>query len=346
MRLTSIRGASTIIAIAAGAFVIGCSSQPTTATPPASVEPSAALVATLSPEPSPSPTSTPTPRPTPSAAPATSPATSPAPAGLVVDDFVWAWDKPLTLTGTAGDSRWNKVLFGSQTVDLRWTAKPTDASGCTLSYEVTSSLAKPVKGSVKAKSAKAASAKKAATPKYGDGTVAVATDCASWTLKVVPTGHPNIKIKKVDSKFKTTGSTAEELNAALAKAWMPWTLSWQGRYRSSSPIRVVSLTPTARLRFKVPSWQPPEGTDPELIESWKAASAGMRHHLDGQAAMAIQAAGRFRNAAYAKRSFSSAPAARKYYNKVRSRYFDQWIDRATDYNETTQFGSMQGAFIE
>ena len=260
---------------------------------------------------------------------------------------MWTYEKrPLSVKGTAGITIYPKVLFGAKTVQLSWTAKPAASAGCTFRYKVeSSSLPKAVSGSQKAKGAKAASGKRSLAPKYGDGKLTVTTDCGSWSLKAVSTGHPGLAIKQSNDPYKTTGATSTELNEALAKAYADWGIRSNTKYYSGGTIRVASFTATIDIGYELPAWKAPEGTSQSLIDSWNTAHKNMRRHIEGEAAIGIQATGKYL-AGSTKKKFSSLSAMNKYRDKLS----DKWIDWASDkmdaYNVATQYGYTQGAYME
>jgi hypothetical protein len=264
-----------------------------------------------------------------------------------VEDYVWAFEKrALTLKGSAGTSRWTRVLFAARTVDLRWKATPATSAGCTFRYQVESTaLAKPLKVTAKLKGSKAGSGSRAMTIKYGNGVVTVTTDCLSWSLKVVSTGHPGITLKQSSDAYRAKGTTAAELNDALFDADLDWSWRYLYKYTTGGTVRLTSITITARMTYEMPTWTPPEGTDPLLVEKWKAALVGLRKHLDGEAALGIQYIGRFLAAAQKKSSFSSLSALEKYLERVNDRSFDAADERYDDYNKYTDYGWKQGAYL-
>jgi hypothetical protein len=247
--------------------------------------------------------------------------------------------------GAAGVTVYSKVLFGAKTVQMSWTAKPAASTGCTFRYKVeSSSLAKAVAGTQKV-GAKAASGKRSLTPNYGDGKLTVTTDCASWTLKVVSTGHPGLTIKQANDPFKATGTTASELNDELAESYADWGIRTNTKYYSGGTVRVSSFTATIDIGYELPAWKPAEGTSQDLIDSWNTALKNMRHHIEGEAAIGIQAAGKYL-AGSTKKTFSSVAAMNKYRDKLSDKWIDWASDKTDAYNEATQYGYTQGAYIE
>jgi predicted secreted Zn-dependent protease len=265
----------------------------------------------------------------------------------LVEDWVWAYEKrPLTLSGKAGATTWTKVLFAAKTVDLKWTATPASPSGCTFRFRVESaSLAKAVTGSQKIKGSKAASGSRGLTVKYGDGKITVTTDCATYALKIVSTSHPGMTIRQSNDPYKATGTTASELNDAMAEAWADWAIRTSTKYYSGGTIRVASFTLSLGIDYELPAWKAPEGTDQALIDAWNVALKGMRKHVEGEAAIGIQAAGRYL-AASTKTSFGSMSAMNKYRDKLSDTWLDWASDKSDAYNKATDYGYTQGAFLE
>ena len=95
----------------------------------------------------------------------------------------------------------------------------------------------------------------------------------------------------------------------------------------------------------MPAWKAPDGTDQALIDDWNAALKGMRTHIEGEAAIGIQAAGRYL-AASTKKTFSSVAAMNRYRDKLSDKWLDWASDKTESYNEATDYGYAQGAFIE
>ena len=343
----TVRSPSFIVAVPILALIVtACGSNPPSATP-ASPTPTAAPTATLTPTPAPTPAPTPSPSatalPTPAVSP--SPSASPVAAEKIVEDYVWTIDKPLVLKGAAGTSRWTRILFAANTVDLRWSATPASATNCSFRYTLESrALKSPARGTAKTKSSKPASGSRSVAIKYGDAKLAVVTDCAKWQIKFVPTGHPGVKIERRTEYTRASGTTAAELNEALVDAHADWSLNTSYTYYSA-PVRVRTVTVTVRVTSELPKWKAPEGADPDLVKAWSAAIAGTKRHLEGHAAIAVQTAGRYLAAARAKKSFTSLPAMRRYFDKTSDRFLDAASDRIEKYDEYTYYGSNQGAFI-
>lgn len=336
------------------ALTIGACGSPT---PPPSGTAAAGAAGTTQ---APDPTATPDPRQTAAAPSTTKPASSPAPtvapsptlpptpAAVVTthDEPVWTIDKALTLQGTAGTTTWQRVMFAARTVSLRWKATPADDAGCKFAYSLESStLKKPAKGTDKASTAKAATGKRNVLIKYGDGELTVKTDCATWSMKIVPTGHPGVVIKRDTRTDKTTATAATALNDALAEATTDWWLNTSYRYVGSSRPRVISKKVTVDITYELPKWTAPDGTDPALVEEWKTAMAGMKHHTQGEAAIAVQAAGRYL-ASLTKTRFSSMRAMKDYFDTKGDKALDKAQDRLQAYNELTFWGASQGAFLD
>ncbi|OGO58285.1 MAG: hypothetical protein A2Z32_04795 [Chloroflexi bacterium RBG_16_69_14] len=261
------------------------------------------------------------------------------------DDYVWTIDKALTLKGGPGTWKWTRVLFAAKTVSLRWKATPAGAAGCAFKYRLESaSLPKAVGGSAKASTSKAVGGSKNATIKYGDGVVTITSDCASWSLSIVPTGHPGVVIKRTTETTKTAATTAAGLNEALADSQADWDLGTNYNYSVGGTYRIVSLTVTVHVTDELPAWTAPSGTDPALIAAWTTALAGMKRHTQGEAAIAVQSAGRYL-ASITKRSFTSFKAMDTYLDQLADKTFD-WYDAKSDtYNENTMWGETQDAYI-
>ena len=319
-----------------------------TQAPPATAAP--APVATAAPVAS-TPAATAAPTPAPAAAPAASAspaatASPPAPAATTVDDYAWVYDKhPLTLRGTTGTTRWTKVLFAAKTVSLKWSATPATSTGCSFRYKVESrALARPVAGTQKVKGSKAGSGSRSVATRYGDGVVTVNTTCATFTLRAVSTSHPGLTIRQSNDPYKATGTTASDLNEELANAAASWSFNTHGKYYSGSTVRVASFTLTMPIDYELPKWKPPSGTDPALVASWETALANMRRHIEGEAAIGIQAGGRYLAAA-TRRKFASVSAMNRYYDKVGDTFLRSASDRTKAFNKATGYGYDQGAFL-
>lgn len=336
--------------------VAACGNTPTptqlpASAPPASITPTPAPTPapTPSPTPAPTPAPAPTPSPTPSAtlAPSPSPTPSPSAAAVTIDDYAWVYEKrPMTLRGTAGTTTWTKVLFGAKTVELRWSAAPATSEGCSFRYKVESkALSKPVSGSSKTKNAKTTTGSRNMTINYGDGKVTVTTTCEKFTLKAVSTGHPGVVIKPANDPYKATGATATELNNELAEAGTDWGIFTSYTYLIGGSPRVTKVTVRVDLDYELPKWTPPDGTDPALVDAWNVALKNMRRHIEGEAAIAVQAGGRYA-ASLTKKSFSSKAAMEKYYDTKSDKAIDNASNRHEQYNEDTQYGYTQGAYIE
>jgi outer membrane biosynthesis protein TonB len=349
--------------VAAALVVTACgaSGSPAAGTPAgvASAEPTAEATVepTTAPTPAPAPTATPvpatpppapSPTPAPSATPAPTPTPPPAAVETTIEDYVWAYQKqPLALKGATGTTRWTHVLLGAKTVELRWKATPAASAGCRFAYELASKqMAKAVKATAKVKGAKTGSGARSATANYGDGILSVTTDCATWSLRIVATGNPGLVIKQRNDPYKATGSTAAELNDELYEAELDWSYRYNYKYFAGNPVRVTSVTMTLPIDYELPTWAPPDGTDPALVASWKSAVAGMQTHLHGEAALVIQAVGRSLAAAQKKTSFPSVRAAETWYDKSSERVFDSASDRFEAYNEYTDYGYEQGAYVQ
>jgi hypothetical protein len=343
--------------LAAVALLVGaCGSTPTPTQLPAGPTAAATPEATTpAPTPSPSPTASPSPTPTiaptesPSASPSASPTASPSPAApttTTVDDYAWVYDKhPMRLSGTAGTTTWTKLLFAANTVALKWSATPASAAGCTFTYKLTSkTLPKAAAGTQKIKGAKPASGSRNLTIKYGDGVMTVTTDCSKYSVTATSTGHPGITITQADAPYRITGTTADELNKGLAKAYADWGIRYYYKYYAS-PARVASFTVTVPIRYKLPIWTPPVGADQSLVDAYNAALKNMRIHTEGEAAIAIQAAGRYHDAANRTR-FTSVSAMQKYFDDQANKSIDAASNRNSTYNDDTNFGDDQGAFID
>ncbi len=321
--------------------------SPTPATE--TVPPTATPAPVATPEPAtPTPTVEPSPTPVPSATPAPTPTPVPAVVTTTVEDYVWAYQKqPLTLTGTTGTSRWTRVLLGAKTVEMRWKATPASSAGCRFAYALASKqMAKTVKATERLKGAKARTGVRSATVNYGDGTLSVTTDCATWSLRIVATGNPGLTIKQRNDPYKATGTTAAELNDELYEAELDWSYRYNYKYFAGNPVRVTSVTMTLPIDYELPTWAAPEGTDPALVASWKSAVTGMQKHLRGEAALVIQAVGRSLVAAQKKTSFPSVRAVETYFDRTSDRVFDAASDRFEAYNESTDYGYEQGAYVQ
>lgn len=336
----------TLVACALSIMLVGtaCSAAQPSALPEATASPPVAASPATSPSPSVGPTATATATPTPTIAPSASPSPS-APSVTTVTGFVWTVDKPLVLRGVAGTTEWTNVLFAAKTVSLRWQATPADAKGCSFRYQLTSpSLSKVIKEGGKAKTAKPIGGSRDLTIKYGDGKVTVTTDCSAWLVKVTPTGHPGIAIKRDTEQTVTKASTVYDLNRALAESQVDWWLTNNYRYTGTSRPRVVSVKVTVDLTYELPSWTPPAEASPTLVEDWNTALAGMKRHEEGEVAIAVQAAGRF-IAAASKTSFTSVKAMKKYFDQKGDKYLDWARDRSRAYDEATGWGETQGAYL-
>lgn len=333
------------IALVAGGCAGAAQSPAPAADPP---ETAAAVVATPTVAPAKTPPLTParTPAPSPSAAPSPTPTPAPAEVLTVAAVPVWTFDKPLTLKGTAGAYVWPTAYLAARTISLRWAGTPTDDTGCKLAYTLEAkTLPKKVKGTDKTSNAKPLKGSRNVLIKYGTAEIGVTTDCAKWTLKIVPKGHPGVVIKRDTDKTKTKETTAAGLNDALAESHVDWWLNTNYKYTGSGSPRVVSKKVTLTLTYELPKWSPPAGTDPELVSDWKAALAAMKKHEQGEAAIALQAAGRYL-ASLTKSRFSSVRAMEKYYDAKGDKWIDWASDQLEDYNELTYWGGAQGAFIE
>jgi hypothetical protein len=333
------------IALIAGA----CSSASPSIAPAADV-PGSPTSATPAPtvEPTRTPPQTParTPAPSPSLAPSPTPAATPAEVVTVNAVPVWAFDKPLTLKGTAGTHLWTTALLAARTISLRWSGTPADREGCRLAYTLeATSPAKTVKGSDKTTNAKSLSGRRNVLIKYATGQITVKTDCAKWTLKVVPTGHPGIILKRDTDTTRTTATTAYGLNDALSDSHIDWWLNTSYKYMGTNNPRVASKTITLDVTYELPKWSAPEGTDPQLVSDWKAALAGMKRHEQGEAAIAMQAAGRYL-ASLTKSRFTSKKAMEGYFDAKGDKWIEWSNDRIELYDELTDWGGAQGAFID
>jgi hypothetical protein len=71
----------------------------------------------------------------------------------------------------------------------------------------------------------------------------------------------------------------------------------------------------------------------------------MKKHEQGEAAIALQAAGRYL-ASLTKSRFSSVKAMEKYFDTKADKWIDWSSDRMDEYNELTDWGGAQGAYIE
>ncbi len=323
---------------------VGQSAAPAAEAP----ETAEAAIATPTIAPSRTPPLTParTPVPSPSAAPSATATPTPAEALTVHAVPVWTFDKPLTLKGTAGAYLWPTAYLAARTISLRWSGTPADAAGCKLAYTLQAkTLPKTVKGTDKTSNAKALKGSRNVPIKYGTGEIGVTTDCAKWTLKIVPTGHPGVVIKRETDTTKTKATTAAGLNEALADSHLDWWLGTSYKYTGTGNPRVISKKITLSLTYELPKWSPPEGTSPQLVTDWKAALAAMKKHEQGEAAIALQAAGRYA-ASLTRSRFSSVRAMEKYFDAK----FDKWLDWSSDqqeeYDKLTDWGGAQGAYIE
>lgn len=345
-----------VVALIVGACGGGASPGP--AGPGAATSPIPSAEATpvatppSTPAPTPEPTATPvaiaTPTPTPAVTPVPTPAPTPAAVTTTVDAWTWTYAKhPLTLKGTPGTWTWTRVVFGAQTVDLRWKATAASSAGCTFRYRVESrQLPKTVKASTKVKGTKPASGTRSLTVKYGDGKVGVTTDCATWSVKLVATSWPGITLKQTNDTYKAKGTTATSLNEELYDAEADSNWRYLYKYTTGGGARLQSLTATVKITYELPAWTPPEGTDPELVASWKSAVAGMRTHLFGEAALQVQYVGRFLAQGKQKTSFASLSAMEKYFDKINDKLYDWMSDRYEAYNKSVDYGLDQGAWVD
>ena len=134
------------------------------------------------------------------------------------------------------------------------------------------------------------------------------------------------------------------LNDALAESSVDWSLRTNYRYVGTARPSVLSVRVTVDITTDLPKWAPPAGTNDYLVAGWNAALAGMRRHTQGEAVIAVQAAGRFLGAA-TKTKFTSVKAMQRYFDQVADKYLDWASDRMRSYNEKTIWGETQGAFI-
>ena len=89
-----------------------------------------------------------------------------------------------------------------------------------------------------------------------------------------------------------------------------------------------------------------------LAAQWSRLCVGSRacvllsrnRRQEGEAAIGIQAAGRYL-AASTKKTFPSVSAMSKYYDRLGDRFIDSASERTKAYNKATNYGYDQGAFI-
>jgi hypothetical protein len=259
---------------------------------------------------------------------------------------VWTFDKPLVLKGRGGTTIWSDVMFATKSATIRWTGTPADTDGCAFALSLESTaLRKALRLSSKTVDATPLTGSRAVAINYGDGKVTVKSDCSTWSVKVLPSGHPGVVVKRTTDLTNTNETTAAGLNDALGESHVDWWVRTQWRYVGTVSPRILSKSVTLDLTFELPSWTQSKTADQQLVSRWRSALAAMKQHEGGEAAVAIQAAGRYL-AALTKTKFSSVKAMNRYFDATFERYADWANHRTLAYNNATDWGRTQGAFIE
>jgi len=165
-----------------------------------------------------------------------------------------------------------------------------------------------------------------------------------------PTIHDSIDYRDI------TGNTEAALAAALKNTAAAdpagdeffgrtrWRVQWNFRVESvDGSCRLASATTDLDIRMSLPRWDPPPSASPELVRRWNRFMSALRKHEDGHRDIAVAAAN-----AIEKHAMKAAPepdcdTLKKTLSQIADATVQEYRDRGTSYDTTTQHGRTQGA---
>jgi predicted secreted Zn-dependent protease len=153
--------------------------------------------------------------------------------------------------------------------------------------------------------------------------------------------------------YEVTGRTALEMWTSMRRQapmegfgralWnVSWTMRWEPMPGLSRGCHIVAASVTLRTEVRLPHWDPPPETSPELIAQWQSFIDHLRMHENGHLEIAVQAQ-RQVESALRRAEAPSCTMMQGVGNETAERILTELRGRERAYDQRTHHGATQGA---
>lgn len=263
---------------------------------------------------------------------------------------LFAGPATLRLSGEDGVYAWGEVRFGAREVRARVSLAPAD-TGCVARLRLSR------KDEVVADEWFAAPAGVEALDTrdlevdYATGSLALRSDCPSWSLRLVPLDDPEVELVLRERTYRVRGRTLPALRAQTHRlkgewaGYTDWTTAWTFDWRGAADGRTCSVTRGSvevEARLTLPRWKPPANVDPALVRGWERFLERLRMHELGHVTIALQGAAAIDDRLDAGLEARDCTRVRKRANAAATRIFERYEAASDRYDEATRHGLAQG----
>jgi predicted secreted Zn-dependent protease len=123
-----------------------------------------------------------------------------------------------------------------------------------------------------------------------------------------------------------------------------WRVQWNFRVESAGgSCHLASATTELDIKMTLPRWDAPPSASPELVKRWNRFSTALRKHEDGHRDIAVAAANAIEKHAVKAAPATSCETLKQTLSRIADATLQEYRDRGTSYDVTTQHGRTQGA---
>ena len=169
--------------------------------------------------------------------------------------------------------------------------------------------------------------------------------------------HAGNVVQWTTNYYPVTGVTLGEIRQSInqARPWKgrssldgltEWRINWQFDVSSSATgCQCNSFSTQTTIKITLPSWTSPTNTAPEVRELWKRFFTALAQHEAGHARIALAAAKEVEQRAAHTGEAADCDSLKKTIHAVANRVIEDHRQRDKEYDERTEHGAQQGAFL-
>jgi predicted secreted Zn-dependent protease len=169
-----------------------------------------------------------------------------------------------------------------------------------------------------------------------------------------PTPQVTVSVVVTTNYYTVTGSNLVALRASKAKArpWQgkssfdavtAWSVHWHYGFREEAGLVLLdSLEAKTRVVVTLPRWTPPTGTDPNLVEYWRAFLKGLGTHELGHVSFARLATAELQKQLARLGACQSEQQLSENVDKIGEQVVGAFRAKERDYDQQTEHGIKQG----
>ena len=169
--------------------------------------------------------------------------------------------------------------------------------------------------------------------------------------------HAENIVQWTTNYYPVTGATLGEIRQSInqARPWKgrssldgltEWQVNWQFDVSASATgCQWVSFNTKTTIKVTLPGWSPPTNTPPEVKEAWRRFFTALAQHEAGHAQIAQAAAKEVARRATQIGEATDCDSLKKTIHSVANQVIEDHRKQDKDYDERTEHGARQGAFL-